>query len=57
MPEIVTVKVIFDEPVRAVTPGQAIVFYIDDYVLRWRQNNIRNSSIEDSKEYFLVTEE
>ena len=27
------IKVIFDEPQRAVTPGQSMVFYIDDYVL------------------------
>lgn len=26
------VRVVFDEPVRAVTPGQAVVFYEDDYV-------------------------
>lgn len=28
-----TVKCSFKEPVRAVTPGQAVVFYRDDYVL------------------------
>lgn len=27
------VRVEFDEPVRAVTPGQAVVFYDGDYVL------------------------
>ena len=27
------IKVIFEEPQRAVTPGQSVVFYIDDVVL------------------------
>ena len=28
-----TVKVVFDEPQKAVTPGQAVVFYNDDIVI------------------------
>ena len=38
------VRVEFDEPVRAVTPGQAVVFYDGDYVLGG--GTIRSSAIK-----------
>lgn len=28
-----TIRVVFDEPVRAITPGQAVVFYQDEYIV------------------------
>lgn len=36
-------RIQFDEPQRAITKGQSVVFYIDDIVLRRRNNNLNKS--------------
>ena len=38
-----TVRIQFNEPQRAITKGQSVVFYLDDIVLRRRSNNLNKS--------------
>jgi tRNA-specific 2-thiouridylase len=35
------IKIVFDEPQRAITNGQSAVFYIRRYCFRWWENNMK----------------
>ena len=50
-----TIKVVFSEPQKAITPGQSAVFYIDDIILRWRKNNM-NKNIPSFLKSLLIKE-
>lgn len=37
------IKIEFENPQRAITKGQSVVFYIGDVLLRWRNYNLKNN--------------